>query len=71
VSACPTSQGLNAKAAISFGHLAARFAAQPETWPVFHAWMQTQGISPEFSREMAEMLIGHLSVGIIAASELL
>jgi hypothetical protein len=54
-------------AALSLGFLAARFAVQPETWPVFVAWCQTLPhgeFMAEMHREYAADLAGQLGIGV-------
>ena len=54
-------------AALSLGFLAARFAVQPETWPVFVAWCRTlpRGeFMAEMHRECAVGLVGQLGIEV-------
>lgn len=52
------------QAALGFGILAATFAAEPETWPVFHAWAMQHGLNPGFSRDAALKLTDELQFGL-------
>lgn len=53
-------------ASLAFGWLAARFVTEPESWPIFEAWMRSKpggGPAENFTRELALMLTDELNIG--------
>jgi|HubBroStandDraft_2_1064218.scaffolds.fasta_scaffold22208_6 hypothetical protein len=59
--------------ALSLGLLAAQFVTEPETWPVFAAWLATkpggEGLAP-LTREYAQSLTAGLADGVILSDML-